>query len=122
MSPKLWLTPTRPVPPAGTEPGFSSVHHEYLGCCDYLWYTRRPLTPTLSQGKEAQQQGARQGEQQEASQEGGRHEATKREAEMRCVAVLGPPNLAALPTGLPSQHWGSDHIPLVADYEIRVKH
>lgn len=35
-----------------------------------------------------------------------------------CEGVLGPPELSALPHGLPAPHWGSDHIPLLARYTL----
>lgn len=37
---------------------------------------------------------------------------------LRPVAVLAPPSLAALPRGLPAPSWGSDHICLLAEFQI----
>lgn len=39
---------------------------------------------------------------------------------LRPTAVLAPPDGLCLPRGLPTRHMGSDHVCLVARYELRV--
>jgi mRNA deadenylase 3'-5' endonuclease subunit Ccr4 len=39
-------------------------------------------------------------------------------ATLRALGVLQPPRLAGIHSGLPSAEWPSDHVALVADFEV----
>lgn len=74
----------------GVEPLYSTVHDRYVGTVDYIFYS--PVAPV-------------------DRQEGG-------SVRLRPLQVLQPPPLQTLKHGLPSIHWPSDHVSLLADFEI----
>lgn len=130
--------------PTGREPEYTSSHSQFMDTCDYIWYTDTALCspqPTQQQHKqhaEAQSQSADcrvatatataqqiseydQSEQQLNSTEGLSAERFGA-YQLRPVAVLVPPDGMKLPKGLPSRWLGSDHVCLVADFSLCMKH
>jgi mRNA deadenylase 3'-5' endonuclease subunit Ccr4 len=120
---------------AGQEPEYTSSHSQFMGCCDYIWFTNTPLTQhttTQQQQQQQQQQPASQLQQQQRQVPGDRTNTASSSSssssgsrpqqagryELRPVAVLQPPDGLRLPKGLPTKHLGSDHICLLTDFEL----
>lgn len=120
---------------AGWEPEYTSSHSQFMDTCDYIWYTDTALCGTRHK---AQQQlgpsdqtsvapdleaegtinsSAAQPESKQGSQAAGHYGYA-----LKPVAVLVPPDGMRLPRGLPSRWLGSDHVCLVADFELSAKH
>ncbi|KDD71833.1 hypothetical protein H632_c4322p1 [Helicosporidium sp. ATCC 50920] len=74
----------------GSEPLFTTCHDAYVGTVDYIWYTA------------------------DAEAEAGVAPAWR----IRPRGVHLPPALRTLQSGLPCQTWPSDHIALVADFDL----
>lgn len=78
----------------GSEPLYTTVHDKYVGTVDYIFYSPQPP---------------------EEETDGGDMEARPH---LRPVKVLQPPSLRTMHAGLPSLGWPSDHLSLLADFEI----
>ena len=74
----------------GAEPLYTTVHDRYVGTVDYIFYT--PQAPGAMNTEEA--------------------------AQLRPLRVLRPPPLRTLHHGLPCLSWPSDHVCLLADFEL----
>jgi mRNA deadenylase 3'-5' endonuclease subunit Ccr4 len=92
---------------AGQEPDYTSSHSQFMGTCDYIWFTSTPLT------RQQQQQPQR-----DACQAGASSSSSGSRYELRPVAVLQPPDGLRLNKGLPAKALGSDHICLLTDFEL----
>jgi hypothetical protein len=78
----------------GREPLYTTLHDKYVGTVDYIFYT--PQAPLRAPHDEGGAPAAR----------------------MRPLRVLQPPPLRTLTYGLPSPAWPSDHVSLLADFEV----
>ena len=81
---------------AGTEPLYTTVHDKYVGTVDYIFYS-----PDLPAGGDEVEK------------------KTQEQPLLKPVKVLQPPSLRTMQTGLPSLGWPSDHLSLLADFEIK---
>lgn len=108
-----------------------------MDTCDFIWFAETPVRPVthgsadVSSSTSSSRDDA--GEQQQpprpaaavttpsSSQDGRQQEQEQplQQYELRPVAVLLPPDGTLLPKGLPTKHFGSDHICLCADFELR---
>ncbi|GAX82263.1 hypothetical protein CEUSTIGMA_g9691.t1 [Chlamydomonas eustigma] len=97
----------------GEEPLFSSLHSEFIGTCDYIWYSPHCSGEPLMES-----------EQKTSCTSFLSHETQavstilSAMTHLRPVAVLSPPLIELLPYGLPAMSWGSDHVCLVSEFEL----
>eukprot|EP00798_Chlamydomonas_sp_ICE-L_P020509 gene20509-27299_t len=114
----------------GDEPVFTSSHHEFLGTCDYIWFTPKlnqnsslpaPVLEAGSEGRIAVTQGGTDSSvrvYESAERELPQDTEMGSQPSLRAIAVLEPPHIEALPQGLPAPQWGSDHICLMTKFEL----
>ena len=87
---------------AGCEPLYTTVHDKYVGTVDYIFFT------SSTTGVEMNVDG--DGESEDT--------AAVVVQRLRPVRVLQPPPLRTMHSGLPSLAWPSDHLCLMADFEV----
>lgn len=89
----------------GCEPVYTTCHDAYVGTVDYVWFTeddprRREGLPPCARAPAAGQPGARPA------------------LRLSPRAVLEPPTLRSLLMSMPTDTWPSDHVALVADFDL----
>ena len=93
----------------GEEPLFTSLHSEFIGTCDYIWFApaAAPLTLSISSANSA-----------DATEFPVAPPTKGARSTLKPIAVLVPPPIEYLPNGLPAAHWGSDHVCLVTEFHM----
>jgi hypothetical protein len=102
--------PPSSKPAPGCEPEFTSSHLKFHGSCDFIWFSQELLG-----GRRQQQQQQSASPLSSSSIDDAGSPAPPR---LRPVSVLLPPDSSGLPRGLPTQHYGSDHVCLMSVFEF----
>ncbi|KAK9842562.1 hypothetical protein WJX81_006229 [Elliptochloris bilobata] len=85
----------------GAEPLFTSCHGRFTGTVDYIWYTPKSAAGPADAAEPSPDPGP-----------------DAPAFTLRAARVLLPPDFASLYCGLPSPEWPSDHISLLAEFEV----
>jgi hypothetical protein len=91
---------------------FTSLHSEFIGTCDYIWYSPSCCKPHYDTGDTSTASSVPNDLQPSTAA------STSAEQHLRPVAVLAPPLIELLPYGLPALLWGSDHVSLISEFEL----
>lgn len=116
---------------SGREPEYTSSHSQFMDTCDYIWYTEAALRSSTQldqqqlkpSGQQLLPSNAITDNDQDAAARPGDNSSGEPAVgptgyALRPVAVLVPPDGMRLPKGLPSRWLGSDHVCLVADFQL----
>lgn len=89
-----------------------------MDCCDYIWFTSHPISAQAQQQQQQPSASSQTPSPQQQQRQQRISSSQQQQFELRPVAVLQPPDGMQLPKGLPSKCLGSDHICLLADFEL----